>query len=699
MLRGSRRRACAGPAADGEDALQPVAELRARGSSGASPKAGGSMTSSERTASGAARRRRGRRSRRRSGRRRAPARPAAPRGPRRRARSRRGRTAPGFGRTRAGARSRAESAPRAAAWRCQTSSGWDEAAVDEQQPVWPPPRPGRRGRARPARPGLLLTIAAVRRDDQHGRAARGPRSPDRPRRALPARVHVDGGRGRRGRARARRARGLARAPLRRPGLARRRAPRRVRRTARRSCSTRDVPGGPAYRVGRGAAGRRSGAAPRPRARGLRRGALRRRAGGRARARGGARRSARSCAAAGARRPPRARSGDAVLRCRELGLAFKATAGLHHAVRRGDEHGFLNLLAAASFADAALLEEDDPAAFALDADGFACRGRRAGAEEVARVRREAVRRLRQLLGRGAGRRAACARLAAGVTGYGVFSPPGEQPRVGFLRDGRVHDLSGLGDELAASTLEPLLAAGPRALDGGVARGERAGRRRGSARRRRGAHAVRGRRLRRLLLLDRARDEPRPALPARRRAAHAQLAPPPRRLPRPRRHGRRRRERPSSGRAGSARRRLRTRRRSARSSRLDIELELGFVVGVPSRLGEPIPAERFRDHVFGLVLVNDWSARDIQAWEYQPLGPFLGKSFATSTRRLDHAARRPRRTPGCPVRRRTPSRCPTSASRATGTSTSSSRWSSTARTSRARTRGASTGRCRSSSRTRP
>ena len=66
----------------------------------------------------------------------------------------------------------------------------------------------------------------------------------------------------------------------------------------------------------------------------------------------------------------------------------------------------------------------------------------------------------------------------------------------------------------------------------------------------------------------------------------------------------------------------------SRRLDIELELGFVVGVGSRLGEPVPASAFREHVFGVVLVNDWSARDIQAWEYQPLGPFLGKSFATS-----------------------------------------------------------------------
>jgi fumarylacetoacetase len=67
--------------------------------------------------------------------------------------------------------------------------------------------------------------------------------------------------------------------------------------------------------------------------------------------------------------------------------------------------------------------------------------------------------------------------------------------------------------------------------------------------------------------------------------------------------------------------------APSRRLDIELELGFVVGVPSR-GEPVPPDRFADHVFGVVLVNDWSARDIQAWEYVPLGPNLGKSFQTS-----------------------------------------------------------------------
>ncbi|HVA27701.1 MAG TPA: fumarylacetoacetase [Candidatus Baltobacteraceae bacterium] len=66
----------------------------------------------------------------------------------------------------------------------------------------------------------------------------------------------------------------------------------------------------------------------------------------------------------------------------------------------------------------------------------------------------------------------------------------------------------------------------------------------------------------------------------------------------------------------------------TTRLDIELEVGFITGPGNALGRPIPIEAARDHIFGLVLVNDWSARDIQAWEYQPLGPFLGKSFATT-----------------------------------------------------------------------
>ncbi len=66
----------------------------------------------------------------------------------------------------------------------------------------------------------------------------------------------------------------------------------------------------------------------------------------------------------------------------------------------------------------------------------------------------------------------------------------------------------------------------------------------------------------------------------------------------------------------------------SQRLDIEAELGFLVGAPSDIGDPVGVDGFADHVFGVLPLNDWSARDIQAWEYVPLGPFLGKSFATS-----------------------------------------------------------------------
>jgi fumarylacetoacetase len=66
----------------------------------------------------------------------------------------------------------------------------------------------------------------------------------------------------------------------------------------------------------------------------------------------------------------------------------------------------------------------------------------------------------------------------------------------------------------------------------------------------------------------------------------------------------------------------------SVRLDIETELGFVVGAPTRIGDRVGTDAFAEHVFGVLPLNDWSARDIQAWEYVPLGPFLGKSFATS-----------------------------------------------------------------------
>ena len=67
---------------------------------------------------------------------------------------------------------------------------------------------------------------------------------------------------------------------------------------------------------------------------------------------------------------------------------------------------------------------------------------------------------------------------------------------------------------------------------------------------------------------------------------------------------------------------------RSERLDYELELGVFVGAGNLLGTRIGIDRAESHVFGLCLLNDWSARDLQAWEYQPLGPFLGKNFATT-----------------------------------------------------------------------
>jgi fumarylacetoacetase len=66
----------------------------------------------------------------------------------------------------------------------------------------------------------------------------------------------------------------------------------------------------------------------------------------------------------------------------------------------------------------------------------------------------------------------------------------------------------------------------------------------------------------------------------------------------------------------------------SRSFDFELETAFLIGPGNDLGAPVPIERATDHIFGLVLMNDWSARDVQAWEYQPLGPFLAKNFCTS-----------------------------------------------------------------------
>ena len=196
----------------------------------------------------------------------------------------------------------------------------------------------------------------------------------------------------------------------------------------------------------------------------------------------------------------------------------------------------------------------------------------------------------------------------------------------------------GGAFGAADAQRVHGAGPAAVDGGAAAPQRtahASRRTGAAWSRccvplaqvRMDAAVRGRRLRRLLLLGAPRHQRRPDLPPRPGAAAAELEAPADRLPRPGRHGGRLRHPTSSGRAGQ-RGPARAARSFGPSVRLDIEAEVGFVVGVGVRLGEPVAVDAFADHVFGVVLVNDWSARDIQAWEYQPLGPFLGKSFATS-----------------------------------------------------------------------
>ena len=118
-------------------------------------------------------------------------------------------------------------------------------------------------------------------------------------------------------------------------------------------------------------------------------------------------------------------------------------------------------------------------------------------------------------------------------------------------------------------------------------------------------------------------------------------------------------------------------------LDYELEAGFFIGTGNPLGEPIPMESAEDHIFGICLLNDWSARDIQAWEYQPLGPFLGKSFTTTIspwvvpmEALDSVPR----IHGTHVRPATPSRFRISIPRRTGRaalSISSWKWRSPAR----------------------
>jgi fumarylacetoacetase len=217
----------------------------------------------------------------------------------------------------------------------------------------------------------------------------------------------------------------------------------------------------------------------------------------------------------------------------------------------------------------------------------------------------------------------------MTGFGVFGRPGEEPRVGFRAGADVLDLSAFGDEFRRPSLNALMAAGPVAWERTLARIEA-----GDA----DSETVALDDIELRLPFEVAdyvdfysslehatnlgrmfRPDAEPLLPNWRhlpvgyhgRAGTIVVSGTPVRRPRGQ-------AKPPDAEAPVF----------GPSRRLDIELELGFVVGVPSRLGEPVHGEQFDEHVFGVVLVNDWSARDLQAWEYQPLGPFLGKSFATS-----------------------------------------------------------------------
>ena len=338
-----------------------------------------------------------------------------------------------------------------------------------------------------------------------------------------------------------------------------------------------------------------------------------------------------------RAPPSSRGSSAP--AASAAFAFKATAGLHHAVRSNGEHGFLNLLAAVVFGDEeAALAETDPDAFALDADVVRWRDRSRGADELARARRERapLDRELQLLRAGRGARGAreCSRCERRRSASASSRSTAARRASASASGDGVLDLAaaGLGAVFEAATLNPFLALGRAAWEDTLARVDELvdGRRR--------ARPARGRR-RRTCRSRSATTSTSTRRSSTRRTSAASSARTPSRCsrtgatsrsattaaPGPSSSAARR----SCGRA--ARRRRRTSRRPAlRAEPAARHRARARLRRRGRRAGSASPCRRpaFRDHVFGVVLVNDWSARDIQAWEYQPLGPFLGKSFATS-----------------------------------------------------------------------
>ncbi len=138
----------------------------------------------------------------------------------------------------------------------------------------------------------------------------------------------------------------------------------------------------------------------------------------------------------------------------------------------------------------------------------------------------------------------------------------------------------------------------------------------------------RQLHRLLLLARTRHQRRHHAARAAERADAELAAPARRVSWPGQLASSSAAPTSAGRTGRRKPTMPPRRRSARADRSISSWNSACLIGPGNALGQPIPTAQAPEHVFGMVLVNDWSARDIQKWEYQPLGPFLAKNFATS-----------------------------------------------------------------------
>ncbi len=376
--------------------------------------------------------------------------------------------------------------------------------------------------------------------------------------------------------------------------------------------------------------------------------------------------------------PEAQPGKAELarflfECAAERVPFKATAGLHHAIATASTHGFVNLFLAAAWAYgggtqdevAATLEETSAAAFGWEMDGVSWHGHRLSTGQIAYSTRGIRHRVRLVFVRRADRRFEGSRMDLMGRSWveTANDPSGDFPLQNlplgvFRRDKRAAIGAAIGDRV----LDLRACAGTGLLEGLGATAEACQSDSLNALMALGRPHWRGlrQRLTELLGDEEHREMVEPLLVA---MADAEMLLPAAigdytdfyasiyhatnvgRLFRPDNpllpnykwvpigyHGRASSivvsgtpVRRASGQAKGA---DEERPRFGPSRSLDYEVEAGLLIGPGNRLGEPIPIAAAEEQIFGLCLVNDWSARDIQAWEYQPLGPFLAKSFATT-----------------------------------------------------------------------